>query len=78
MSPSAEEKEESLCSELSWYTKENLKGATTKQMWVYSDARFPMVEDYGTISDTIKRKECGLCRMTKFFGDTYGEDDSGQ
>ena len=41
---------------------------------VYSNTRFPMVEEDGTISDTLKREECGLCRMTKFLGRTYGED----
>lgn len=41
---------------------------------VYSNTRFPTVEEDGTMSDILRRQECGLCRMTKFLGRTYGED----
>jgi len=45
-----------------------------KKLGVCSNIRFPMAEGDGTVSDTLKREECGLCRMTKFLGHTYGED----
>lgn len=70
MSPSAEEKEDFLSTELSWCEK---VGGCHK-MGVYSNTRFSMVEKDGTISDTLKKEECGLCRMTRFLGRTYGED----
>lgn len=35
-----------------------------------------MADEDGTISDTLKGEEHGLCRMTKLRGHTYGEDDN--
>lgn len=43
-------------------------------MGVYPNTRFSMVEEDGTISDTLKKEEFALCRMTRFLGHTYGED----